>query len=281
MKFADFVIAETLEGARAELKRLGPNGMPVAGGTCFQYLSDRPGITAVDISRIGLRGIRHEGNTFHIGANTTLTDMVRYQTEGWVLGEIATRIPTHQIRNISTAAGNIARLFPWSELPLGLLVLDGTVKVQNDHTRSLSAREFFAARAAKGLQPGDLITGITVNAANPPTGFGYRKENVTNSAFALVCAAAALTIQDGTITRARVAVGSAVPAPIPLPALEQALEGAVADVASFSKPIAEAAAAVRWKGREGMSDEYAARIAPVIIGDALEMALRRAQGDAA
>lgn len=281
MKFADFIIAESLESARAELKRLGTNGMPVAGGTCFQYLSDRPGITAVDISRIGLRGIRHEGNTFHIGANTTLTDMVRYQAEGWVLGEIATRIPTHQIRNISTAAGNIARLFPWSELPLGLLVLDGSVKVQNDHTRSLSAREFFAARAAKGLEPGDLITGITVNAANPPTGFGYRKENVTNSAFALMCAAAALTIRDGTISQARVAVGSAVPAPMPLPALEQALEGAAAEVASFSKPIAEAAAEVRWKGKDGMSDEYAARIAPVIISDALEMALRRAQGDAA
>lgn len=280
MKFADIVIAETLDQARTELKRLGANGMPVAGGTCFQYLSDRPNVTAVDISRIGLRGIRRDGDFYRIGANTTLTDLCRYQGEGWVLGEVATLIPTHQIRNISTVAGNIARLFPWSELPLALLALDGSVTIQGDAVRSVSARDFFAGRAAKSLAPGELITEIAVPAVRPPTGFGYRKENVTNSAFSLMTAAVSMTLEVGRMTNVRVAVGSAVPAPMPFPALERALEGTPADEALFEAAAEAAARSEMWKGRGGMSDDFATHLAKVILCDALHAALRRAQGDA-
>lgn len=279
MTFADFAIADTLENAQAKLRELGPSGFPVAGGTSFQYLSNRPGSVAVDISRIGLTGITDHDGEFCIGANTTLTDLVRYEADGWILDEIATRIPTHQIRNISTIAGNIARLFPWSEIPLGLLVLEATIVVKDDESRDMPASQFFAKRPSKTLRPGELVTEIRIPKVTRPTGFGYRKENVTNAAFGLMSAAAAVTLDGDTIQQARVAVGSAVPAPMLLPIAQQELEGQPANESSISDAIGKAVANVRWQGREGMTSTFGAHLANVIVHDALTQALQRARGE--
>lgn len=143
MKFADFLIPETLDQAQEALVALGDRGYAFAGGTAFQYISDRPGATAVDITRLGLDGIEKLDGAFRIGATTTLADLVRYRAEGWVLDRVATRIPTHQVRNISTVGGNISRLFPWSDLPLALLVLEGSIVIREQRSapapRSISS----------------------------------------------------------------------------------------------------------------------------------------------
>ena len=47
MRFEDFLIPQTLDEAREALEALGGKGYAVAGGTAFQYVSDRPGATAV------------------------------------------------------------------------------------------------------------------------------------------------------------------------------------------------------------------------------------------
>jgi CO/xanthine dehydrogenase FAD-binding subunit len=278
MKFADFVIPSDFEEARAVLKKLGDAGYPVAGATAFQYLADRPGVTAVDISRLGFNGISRENGSFRIGANTTLTDLVRYQAQGWVLDRIATLIPTHQIRNISTVGGNIARLFPWSELPLGLLALDGIVVVRGDEERRVPAREFFDARPSRSLPAGDLITEVLVPAVGPGMGFGYKKEAVSNAAFALATAAAAITVDGGRMKKVRVALGSVVPAPLALPAVENALEGQPAEAPRLREAIEKGTLDVAWKGRQGMSDAFGKHVGEVVLHDALSAALEQATG---
>jgi carbon-monoxide dehydrogenase medium subunit len=277
MKFADFLIPTSLDEARAALKKLGAKGTPFAGGTAFQYVSDRPGMVAVDISRLGLAGIERRNGGFRIGANTTLAELVRFQDAGWVLGRIASLIPTHQIRNISTVGGNIARLFPWSELPLGLIALDARIVVQGDAEKSFSASEFFAQRSTQILSPGDLIVAVEAPAVAAGTGFGYRKESLTNSAFSLAAAAAVVTVSGGKLSSVRVAVGGAAPTPIALAPLDQALTGQRADESVFDPLVQEHAAGVPWKGREGMSDEYARHLAEVVITDALAEALKQAK----
>jgi CO/xanthine dehydrogenase FAD-binding subunit len=281
MKFADFVIPDTLGEARATLKKLGDSGFPVAGATSFQYLSERPNATAVDISRLGLAGITAEKGAFRIGATTTLADLARYRADGWVLHRIATLIPTHQIRNISTLGGNIARLFPWSEMPLGLLVLDATIVVQGDELKKIPAESFFADGPSKVLKPGDLITEVIVPAAGPGTGFGYRKEGVTNAAFGLMVAAAAITVDKGQMKRVRLAVGSGVPAPRRLPAVEKALEGQTANPAVLQAAVEMGTQDIAWKGRDGMSDDFGRHLGTVIPVDALIEALQQATGEKA
>jgi CO/xanthine dehydrogenase FAD-binding subunit len=277
MKFADFIIPEGIEEARTALKNLGDTGFPFAGGTAFQYISDRPGITAVDITRLGLKGICREDDTFHIGATTTLTDLTRYQYEGWVLDRIATLIPTHQIRNISTVGGNIARLFPWSELPLGLLVLDADIVVKGDEEHVYSAEEFFAKSPAKFLKPGDLVTEVRVKAIGKGTGFGYKKETMTNSAFSLMTGAATVQLEGDTLSHVRVAAGSALPVPRRLETVEQALEKSSVDPGTIQDAVTRGVSNLAWVGREGMSDDFAAHLAGVILTDVLQAAIQTAR----
>lgn len=278
MKFADFVIPATIDEARAALKSLGDAGMPVAGATAMQYLSDRDGVTAVDISRLDFGGIALAAGTYTVGANTTLSDLVHYEGDGWVLGQIAYLIPTHQVRNISTIAGNICRLFPWSEIPLGLLVMGGTVMVLGDKETDVSADDFFKGQPRELLKGGKLVTRVTVPALKAGQGFGYRKENITNSAFGLATAAAFLDVQDGTIAEARVAAGSALPVPTRIPEVEAALKGQPAEASVLADAAEAGSAGYTWTGREGMSNEFAAHLAKVIITDALEKALNQAKG---
>ncbi len=78
MRFDDFLIPETLDEARQALEALGDKGFAFAGGTAFQYVSERAGATAVDITRLGLRGIETTDGGFRVGATTTLSDLVGY-----------------------------------------------------------------------------------------------------------------------------------------------------------------------------------------------------------
>ena len=279
MKFSDYVIPESLDDARTTLKQLGESGYAFAGGTAFQYLSERPGVTAVDISRLGLKGIERKNGAFHIGALTTLTDLARYREEGWILHRIATLIPTHQIRNISTVGGNIARLFPWSELPLGLLVLDASIVVQGDEEQRYPAEEFFAGRPSQLLKAGDIVTAVEIPALMPQTGFGYKKETTTNAAFALMSAAAAVTLEGDTLRNVRVAAGSALPVPTRMQGVESELEGKAADEQLFQDAVKNGIKDASWQGREGQSDEFGQHLAEIIIVDALTDALKRARGE--
>jgi CO/xanthine dehydrogenase FAD-binding subunit len=279
MKFADFLIPETLDQAREALEELGNRGYAFAGGTAFQYISDRPGATAVDITRLGLDGIEKTDGAYRIGATTTLSDLVRYRADGWVLDRVATRIPTHQVRNISTVGGNISRLFPWSDLPLALLVLEGSVVVQGDQERTYAALDFFTAQPLNLLAPGELVTAVVVPAVAPPLGFGFKKESTTNAAFSLMTAAAAITLEGERLERVRLAANAALPIPMRLTEVETALEARPADPTLFEAAIQNNLGGLDWQGREGMSNEFARHLAGVILQDALEQALRAAKGE--
>ena len=278
MQFADFVIPKTLDEAKEALKTLGRRGRTFAGGTAFQYIADRPNMTAVDITRLGLDGIERTDEGFRIGATTTLTELVKFSADGWVLGRVATRIPTHQVRNISTIGGNICRLFPWSDLPLALLVLEGTILLEGERRRTFAAKDFLVAQPRSQIVHGELVTSITLPAVAPPVGFGFKKETSTNAAFALVAAAAAITLDGDRLAKVRLAVNGALPNPVRLNRVEEALQGHTADPALFRAAIENGIEALEWQGREGMSNEFARHLAAVILQDVLEEALDAAAG---
>lgn len=84
------------------------------------------------------------------------------------------------------------------------------------------------------LQPGELITAVEL----PPEGFAanhsYLKlRDRLSYAFALVSVAAALRIEDGVVTKARLALGGVAHKPWRDPAAEQALKGQAPDRAAF------------------------------------------------
>lgn len=269
MKLCEFIRPATLAEARGALRELGPKGIALAGGTSLHFMSsDAPG-TAVDVTRLGLSFIRPEGDYFAIGATTPLADIQRYRAPRWAMHEICRRISTHQIRNISTIGGNICRVFPWSDMPVVLLAMNGRMVVYDGKETEVGADEFFASQPAKRFQNGDLLTAVKVPVLKAHHGFGSVKAVRNAAAFSLATVAATLEFDGAMIKSARVAAGSAVPFPRRLPSVEAALVGREATEGVFREAAKKAGEDAPWRGLEGMSAEYVKELAEVSLSDAL------------
>lgn len=279
MKLSEFIRPETLKEARDVLRKLGPKGMPLAGGTALHFMQGKTPVTAVDITRLGLSYIKQDGNYFVIGAATPLADIQRRRGERWAMHEICRRISTHQIRNVSTIGGNICRVFPWADLPVVLLAMGAVMTVYTGKKKEdeVPADEFFASQPARRFAGGDILTSVKIPVLKAHHGFGSVKVSRNAAAFSMVTIAALLELDGGTIKSARVAAGSAIPFPRRLRLVEAALAGKEPTAEVF-RAAAAACTDVKWCGQEGMSAEYIRNLAEVSITDALERAAEFARG---
>lgn len=280
MKLSEFSRPASLAQARKTLRELGPRGMVLAGGTALHFMPGKTPVTAVDITGLGLSYIKQKGGYFVIGAATPLADIQRYRGPRWAMHEICRRISTHQIRNISTIGGNIARVFPWADLPVVLLAMDARLVIYSGKEKEMPADEYFSAQPARLFRGGDLLTAVKIPVLKAHHGFGSVKATRNSTAFSLVTIAALLELKGGVIKSARVAAGSGIPFPQRLKPVEAALAGKEASTAVFKEAAAAAGAAAKWVGGEGMSADYIRELAEVSILDALERAAEFARGRA-
>lgn len=119
-----------------------------------------------------------------------------------------------------------------SDMAVALRALDAAVEIENGDggTRIVPLVEFYrlpgeTPHIETVLQPGDLITSVTVP---PPSGERqtYRKvRDRASYAFALVSVAGVIAIEDGRIARAAVAFGGVAPLPWRNDAFENMLTG--------------------------------------------------------
>lgn len=275
--FKDYVVPASLDEARAALKRLGDEGMPLAGASSLLFLRHKEPKVAVDLSRAGLGGIRPEGGAFSIGAMVTIDDLRRYAAAGWVLDRVALHFVTQQVRNMSTLGGNIVRVFAWADFPVALLALDATMTVRGDTPRSIGADEFFNGQPARLLKSGDLLVGVQVPALKPGEGFGFRKQRRTSADFSQATAAVWLRVEGGTVAEARVALGAAVTFPARLKGVEAALVGKKGGERVFRDAAAQVGER-NWRSVAGFSPEYIQHVAHVTLADALSQAWTEAAG---
>lgn len=269
--FRDFVTPTSVDEARSELKRLGADGVPLAGATSLLFLRHKEPKVAVDLSRVGLAGIRDEGGAFAIGAMTSVDALRRYRAPGWVLDRVASCFVTQQVRNLSTLGGNIVRVFAWADFPVALLAMGATMTVQGDVPREYAADEFFKGQPVRLLQPGDLLTSIRVPALRPGQGVGFHKQVRVSADFSQATAATWIEIREKKIVSARVALGAAIPLPGRLNEVEAALIGRRSD-ASTIRAAVEALGPRTWRSVAGFSPDYIQHVAHVAVVDALAQA---------
>jgi len=281
MKLTDFRAAATLGEARAILKELGPVGLPMAGGTSLVFTSEKDERVAVDINRAVPAGIVRENGTYRIGSTTRLAALQSFRGDGWVLDRVAVRLASQQIRNMSTIGGNISRVFPWADFPAVLLALNASMVIAGDAERVLSADEFFDGQPARLFQPGELLMTVNVPVLAAGQGFGYRKQTQTSAGFSLMTAAVWVEADGSAVKTARVAIGAGVPFPGRVTSVEELLKGRKASEAAFREAAEKGLAELKFKGGDGMSEEYIGHLAAVLVGDALNEAWAAAKGGAA
>lgn len=280
MKIVDFVKPKSLDEVVSELQKLGDDGIIMAGGTAFQYFTKDTEKIAIHLDLDELKRIEFDGKMFKIGALTTISDIHNYKSQGWCFDGIADMFWTQQIRNISTLGGNLVQIFPWSDYPVALLVLDSEIITYNGKEKtSHKPEEFFKQQPSKILKNESIITEVNVHKIEKDTGFAFYKEMRTKVSFSIMTIAVYLKCKDGKLYDVKIAAGAALGMPKRLYDIEKELNGKSADKETVIKTVCSTAGKYSWKGKEGHSDEYAAHIAEVAICDTLEKAISKAKGE--
>ena len=207
----------------------------------------------IDIGRIAqLKGIT---DSLRIGALTTHAEIAASEVlraKCPVLASTASHIGDLQVRNRGTIGGSVAHADPGADYPTVLLLLDATFHASNGGSRDIAAREFFVDLFTTSLQPGELLTGVTVPSTDGASAV-YLKHRHPASSFAVVGVGALLRMANGRVAEARVSIGGATAAPVRAKAAEDALVGQEPNDAA----IAEAAAAVAGSLPDPIGDAYA------------------------
>jgi carbon-monoxide dehydrogenase medium subunit len=242
----------------------------------------------IDIGRIAeLKGITASGGTIRIGALTTHSEIAgsaALKAACPILPEAAAGIGDAQVRNCGTIGGNVAHADPASDLPTVLRALDARFKVAGAKgERSIPAADFFQGMMTTALADRELLTTVEIDAstAKDGTGMAYAKFVHPASRYAVVGAAAIVTVKNGTCGAAKIAVGGLLPAPVRARAVEQALAGAKLSPESIDKAAALVAKSLGDDVLEDLfaSADYRKAMAVVFVKRAVAAAAARAAGN--
>ena len=242
-----FLRPTDLDAALRALASGGPGGAPwlIVAGATDHYparVGRAPVEDVLDVTAIsGLRGVSEVDGGWRIGALTTWTDLVETPLPALFDGLKAAALAVGglQIQARATVAGNVCNASPAADGIPNLLALDAELELASGKgARRVPAGNFVVGNRRTLRAHEELVTGIFVPA--PIDGATVRSafEKLGSRAYLVISiamvAAAAEIAADGTIARARVAVGACSEVAQRLPLLEAALKGAPASGASAS-----------------------------------------------
>ncbi|MEK7217310.1 MAG: xanthine dehydrogenase family protein subunit M, partial [Chloroflexota bacterium] len=219
----------TVATALAALTRGGAEARPLAGGQSLLplmklRLAQPPAL--VDLGRISdLNYIREQGEQIQIGATTThyqVASSALLQRRCPVLAQAAGLIGDPMVRNRGTIGGSLAHADPGADLPAVMLALDAQlVCTSSTGARTIRAGDFFIDAYTTALHQGELLTEVRVPATPSGSGAAYEKFPHPASRFALTGVAARVTVANGSIQSAAVALTGASTKAVRLTAVER------------------------------------------------------------
>jgi carbon-monoxide dehydrogenase medium subunit len=281
-----------LDEAIAVLREHGEDARVVAGGTALvtmmrQHLV-RPGclVSLRDVQ--GLNRIAATNGALRLGALVThreaeVSPLVRERLP--VLAETFRRVGTVRIRHMATIGGALAHADPNQDPPVTLLALGARVEIRGARGhRELPLGEFFRDYYETALEPGELVTAVTVPLLPVASGATFLKFLPrTADDYATVAVAAIVTLApDGERCReARIALGSVGVTPLRGMAAEALLSGQ-----RLSESLLQAAGEAVKGVVDPLSDHrgsaaYKREMTGVMVGRALTQAWEAARRSAA
>lgn len=211
----------TVEETTAVLGELGAEAKVLAGGqSLIPVLNMRLAAPAhlVDINRVaGLDALEVTAEGVRVGALVRHADLERHDGayDAQPLLRQALRHVAHPaIRNRGTTVGSLAHADPAGEMPTILALTDGRVEVVSRRgSREVPAADFFLGPMESCLEPDELAVAAWFGRAPAGTGTAFTELARRSGDYALAAVGAAVTVQDGSVTAARVAFVSVTPTP--------------------------------------------------------------------
>ncbi len=266
-----------LQDALALLARPSIRTVVLAGGDTLLAAADPTIEAVVDLQGLGLDQLTfdHERGLLHIGALVTRARLAAGEDNPLpFLGQCAQRWSGSVQRNRATVGGAAVVAADDDPLPAALLACDAEVILATQAGEQVVPyAEFLDQRAALLAAPA-IVTGLRVAVTGDATGYALETVARTPADAPIVLAVAALAVQAGRCTHARLVMGGVAPMPLRVPLVEAALTGQsltpdlIADAAAQLAPLVHPAGDFRG------SSEYRREMAVVLARRALSQAGR-------
>jgi len=278
----DYHRVDTVEDALERLGELGDDAKVLAGGQSLVPMMNfrivRPP-ALVDITRVpDLKYVARDDGTLRIGALALHREIEHADADllgGFgVLKAAAPLVGHFPIRARGTFGGSVAHGDPASEWCMLTMLLDGEIVARGpDGERVIPAADFFLGFFTTALEPGEILTEVRL--ADPPDGAAIEEFARRHGDFAIVAAAAAVDVEDGACTRARVVVGGVDEVPLRVEAAEEVLAGSDLGAEAIEEAAQAAARAVEPGSDIHGSAEYRKKLTAVLLRRALTRAVGR------
>lgn len=248
----EYFAPTTLDEALEILERFGDEAKVLAGGqSLIPLLKLRVAAPSalVDINRIeGLGELGERDGQLRIGA------LVRHRTcersdllkeRYGVLGATAPQVSDPIVRNLGTVCGSVAHADPQGDWGSALLAIGAEVIARGPSgERAIPIDELFNGPFMTALQPTEIVTGIRVADPGPRSSGAYVKLERRVGDFATAAVAVHVSLSNGSIGRAGIALTGVGPTNLKAREAEQALAGAEPTdeaIASAARLAADAA----------------------------------------
>jgi aerobic carbon-monoxide dehydrogenase medium subunit len=275
----------TVADAVKLLVDLGEEARPLAGGHSLVPMMKlrlaTPG-HLVDLHEVaGLKGIRRDGNSIVIGAMTTQHDLLASEAIAAslpILQETALLIADPQVRYRGTIGGNVANGDPGNDMPALMMTLDATYRLEGPSgTREVAAAEFYQGAYFTALEPGEILTSVSVPVPAAGHGYAYEKLKRKVGDYATAAAAVVLTVAGGKVASCVIGLTNLHETPLLAVDAANAVIGTSLDAASLKKAAAAAEAIMSPAADARGPVEYRKHVGGIMVTRALQRAKSRAK----
>lgn len=177
-----------------------------------------------------LKGIRKTGNTVHIGALTTVSELLESKIiaeNAPLLEQAASCFAATQIRNRSTIGGNLCNASPAGDLIPPLYALEAKLRLESTKgKRNVEIQNFFKGPGKTILKRGELLTEISFRSLEKDEfSFFYKLGQREAMAIAIISIACSYSVKKGKFKNVRISLGSVAPTVIRATKTEKLLNG--------------------------------------------------------
>ena len=291
MRPFEYVRPTTLGEATDFLSEHADDALVVAGGTAAVVMMTlgvlRPDYV-VDVGNVReLAGSHADGGGLRLGALTTVRSIERDPAIAGAYGlltDAASQVANVRVRNRATVGGSVCYGEPQTDLPPALIAMGASASIvastgtASGGTRTVPLANFFEGPYETVLQPGELLTEITVPQPEPGTAGCHAKFTIGSPENKPVANASALVRLDdrGRCAEARIVLGAVGPVPVVAGDAAALLTGEVPDAKLIAEVASRAADATDPQDDVRGPVWYKRRIARVLVERALRCALRKA-----
>jgi carbon-monoxide dehydrogenase medium subunit len=268
----DYVAPTSIEDALSALAQAGDDAKIIAGGQSLlpvlRMRLNAPELV-IDLGKIdSLRGVRDDGDAIVIGAMTTHasvgSDPLVAEHAG-VIHEAVKHLADAQIRHRGTFGGALAHADPGGDLGAPALILGAEFVIAGSGgTRTVAADDFFVDLFETAIGDDEILTEVRIP-KHTGWGTGYEKFVRIAHQWPIVSVAAAVRVDGGTISEARVGFANMGSTPVRARGVEQALAGQPASADAVRTAAARAAEGTNPPSDLNGDADYRRHVATVLV----------------